>query len=371
MKKKMGIAVAVIASLAIGLLPAQGLVAAGVDTADQATPGGWTISEPAPVVMPEEIATGFSEATFGMDLSPVALVAQQVVKGYNDMLLCLGKDGYRMITVNRDLQNNAMLVNDVPFNLPDYVEGGEGDPVEQPLDGGWYDPEEKTYIPLPDDVQAAFDEAFEGFAGSNVEPMALLGTQVVSGIRYAILCDVTPMILDPVSSVQVVTIYSDATGDSSIEGFSFIDPKDFSRKGEPVYRLYNPNSGEHFYTASADERDGLAEAGWTYEYGCEFTAPLAGTDDALPVYRFYNPNGNDHHFTMDEDEAAAIKAAGWSDEGVAFYAYVNNLDNGAPVYRRYNPNSGHHFFTTNLAEAIACENYGWTDEGIAWNVLDY
>ena len=74
---------------------------------------------------------------------------------------------------------------------------------------------------------------------------------------------------------------------------------------------------------------------------------------------------------MDEDEAAAIKAAGWSDEGVAFYAYVNNLDNGAPVYRRYNPNSGHHFFTTNLAEAIACENYGWTDEGIAWNVLDY
>ena len=370
MKKKMGIAVAVIASLAIGLLPAQGLVAAGVDTADQVTPGSWTFSDQGPVALPEEVATGFSNAVSDEDLIPVAFVAQQVVKGYNDMLLCLGKDGYRMITVNRDLQNNAMLVNDVPFNLPDYVEGGEGDPVEQPLDGGWYDPEEKSYIPLPDDVQAAFDEAFEGFAGSNVEPMALLGTQVVSGVRYAILCDLTPMILDPVSSVQVVTIYSDATGDSSIEGFCAIDPKDFSSKGEPVYRLYNPNSGEHFYTASADERDGLVEAGWTYEYGCEFTAPLAGTDDALPVYRFYNPNGNDHHYTMDEAEAEIIKAAGWRDEGVSFYAYVKNLDKGMPVYRLYNPNDGYHFFTSDLIEARGLIEVGWSDEGIAWNVVE-
>nr|MCR5212321.1 hypothetical protein [Lachnospiraceae bacterium] len=351
MKRKMRIAVAVISSLAIGLMPAQGLMAAGVDTADQATPGGWTFSDQGSVALPEGVATGFSEATYGMDLSPVALVAQQVVKGTNDMLLCRNEDGYRMIVINRDLQNNAMLVNDVPFNLPDYVGGGEGAPVEQPLDGGWYDPEEKAVIPLPDDAQAAFDEAFEGFAGSKVEPMALLGTQVVSGIRYAILCDVTPMTLDPVSSVQVVTIYSDATGDSSIEGFCAIDPKDFSSKGEPVYRMYNPNSGEHFYTVSADERDDLAAAGWIYEYNCGFMAPLKGTDDALPVYRFYNPNGNDHHFTMDEDEAAAIKAAGWSDEGVAFYGYVKNLNKGKPVYRLYNPNNGQHFFTEDLLEA--------------------
>lgn len=32
-----------------------------------------------------------------------------------------------------------------------------------------------------------------------------------------------------------------------------------------VYRLYNPKSGEHFYTTSAIERDSIVESGWDYE----------------------------------------------------------------------------------------------------------
>ena len=32
-----------------------------------------------------------------------------------------------------------------------------------------------------------------------------------------------------------------------------------------MYRLYNQNSGEHFYTASADEHDAVKAAGWSYE----------------------------------------------------------------------------------------------------------
>ena len=33
----------------------------------------------------------------------------------------------------------------------------------------------------------------------------------------------------------------------------------------PMHRLYNPNSGEHFYTGSVEERDMLVSAGWIYE----------------------------------------------------------------------------------------------------------
>ena len=29
-----------------------------------------------------------------------------------------------------------------------------------------------------------------------------------------------------------------------------------------MYRLYNPNSGEHFYTADSNERDHLTGVGW-------------------------------------------------------------------------------------------------------------
>lgn len=32
-----------------------------------------------------------------------------------------------------------------------------------------------------------------------------------------------------------------------------------------MHRLYNPNSGEHFYTASEVERDHLIGVGWSYE----------------------------------------------------------------------------------------------------------
>ncbi|EJW93331.1 hypothetical protein EVA_18563 [gut metagenome] len=35
--------------------------------------------------------------------------------------------------------------------------------------------------------------------------------------------------------------------------------------GLGIFRLYNPNSGEHFYTADRNEKDGLIAAGWNFE----------------------------------------------------------------------------------------------------------
>lgn len=53
-----------------------------------------------------------------------------------------------------------------------------------------------------------------------------------------------------------------------------------------MYRLYNPNSGEHFYTASITEKDHLYDVGWGWE-GIGWYAP----SDGDPVYRVYNQNG--------------------------------------------------------------------------------
>lgn len=38
-------------------------------------------------------------------------------------------------------------------------------------------------------------------------------------------------------------------------------------EGIKMYRLYNPNSSEHFYTASVAERDHLVSVGWKNEGG--------------------------------------------------------------------------------------------------------
>lgn len=70
----------------------------------------------------------------------------------------------------------------------------------------------------------------------------------------------------------------------------------------PMYRLYNTNSGEHFYTKTLSERDHLRSVGWRYE-GIGWQAPA----DGKPVYRLYNPNAGDHHYTLNAGERDHLK----------------------------------------------------------------
>ena len=128
-----------------------------------------------------------------------------------------------------------------------------------------------------------------------------------------------------------------------------------------MYRLYNPNSGEHFYTASAGERDVLTKAGWRYE-GIGWTAPQWSK---APVYRLYNPNAGDHHYTTSAGERDMLKKVGWKDEGIGWYS---DTSKGVPLYRQYNPNArtGTHNYTTNKAENDHLVKLGWKAEGIGW-----
>lgn len=129
----------------------------------------------------------------------------------------------------------------------------------------------------------------------------------------------------------------------------------------PMYRLYNPNSGEHFYTGSVQEKTVLVEAGWQYE-GVAWNAPAAG---GMPVYRLYNPNAGDHHYTMSEAERDMLIGVGWNYEGIAWFsATAENI----PQYRLYNPNAvcGSHHYTGSKEECLMLEQAGWIYEGIGW-----
>jgi len=99
---------------------------------------------------------------------------------------------------------------------------------------------------------------------------------------------------------------------------------------QDMYRLYNRNSGEHFYTADSNEKDYLVKAGWTYE-GIGWVAPSYSKD---PVYRLYNKNAGDHHYTMNKAERDHLISVGWSDEGIGWYSDSNQT---VPLYRQYNP----------------------------------
>ena len=128
-----------------------------------------------------------------------------------------------------------------------------------------------------------------------------------------------------------------------------------------MQRLYNPHSGEHFYTANEAERDMLVNAGWTYE-GSGWTAPQRSN---TPVYRLYNANAGDHHYTTSAVERDSLLAAGWADEGIGWYS---DDQQRVPLYRQYNPNAtaGSHNYTTSIEEHWQLVGLGWQDEGISW-----
>lgn len=137
-----------------------------------------------------------------------------------------------------------------------------------------------------------------------------------------------------------------------------------------MHRMYNPNSGEHFYTASTFERNSLVNSGWQYEG----TGWLAPATSPTPVYRLYS--GTDHHYTTSVEEKEYLEKQGWSYEDIGWYSADEST--GEPLYRQFNPNvdpsaptnnSGSHNYTTSKMENDSLVATGWNAEGIGWYAL--
>lgn len=122
-----------------------------------------------------------------------------------------------------------------------------------------------------------------------------------------------------------------------------------------VYRLYNPNSGFHMFTANHDEAQALSDAGWTDE-GVGWKQGTGGR-----VFRLYNPNNGDHFFTTSLLEVVECSLGAWKLEGVGFRE-GSNVD----VHRLYNPYTQEHFFTANADEKRSLVSAGWSDEGVGF-----
>lgn len=138
------------------------------------------------------------------------------------------------------------------------------------------------------------------------------------------------------------------------------------RSSNSVYRLYNPNTGEHFYTENLYEQKSLSTNGWRYE-GVGWQAAISGT----AVYRVYNPNarGGDHYYTMSKYEAQSLVNVGWrwdNNGKAAFYS-----GGSVNLYVAYNPNanSGSHNYTTNTYEQNSLLGKGWKYGKVAWKTM--
>ena len=72
----------------------------------------------------------------------------------------------------------------------------------------------------------------------------------------------------------------------------------------------------------------ISSVGWFYE-GVGWMAPKKSKS---PVYRIYNPNSGDHLYTLDLPEYRYLDSIGWNGEGIAFYS---DDEKTIPIYREY------------------------------------
>lgn len=141
-----------------------------------------------------------------------------------------------------------------------------------------------------------------------------------------------------------------------------------------VYRFYKADTGTHFFTASAQERDIIKNTlpQYTFE-GAGFQA-VPDQPGADPIFRFYQAKTGTHFFTpsVEERDSVIKNLPQYSYEGVGFYGSNKDRAGLTEVYRFYKPDSGTHFYTPSILEKSTIENTlpQYTYEGVGFWVPD-
>lgn len=200
-------------------------------TEDAVITGGFTVcTDNAPAKLPDDVKKAFDFATAeytGMEFTPVAYLGSQVVAGTNYAILCLEKAvvpgavaALKTVVIYEDLSKKATITEVEDFDLADFTSNDDNDDDDddaEELSGGWTVNTEFNDVVLSDDVKALCDEVLSGVMGTSYQPVACLGTQVVAGTNYAVLCLAnSPAAETNPDSLRVVTIYSGVSGEHEI-----------------------------------------------------------------------------------------------------------------------------------------------------------
>ncbi len=143
----------------------------------------------------------------------------------------------------------------------------------------------------------------------------------------------------------------------------------------PVYRLYDPRTGGHFWTAGINEKNTLTARGYGVE-GVAFYAVQPGSARAgSPVYRIYDSRTGAHIWTASESYKNALLANPvYKYEGISFYSAAPQVVETAPsagfknVYRFNGLPGNEHFWTSSVAERNNLLQVGYPYEGVGWQV---
>nr|WP_286190326.1 hypothetical protein [Labrenzia sp. R4_2] len=178
-----------------------------------------------------------------------------------------------------------------------------------------------------------------------------------------------------VSSSIIYEDYSNRTGyieEAYNSTGTLIDDGSISTEFE-VYRFFNTETGSHFYTSSATERDQVLQVFPQYQYeGNVFGSNATVDNGGAAVHRFFNSETGTHFYTASQEEYEYIETnlSNFAYEGISYYAYESENGSNVALYRFFNTDNGTHFFTTSADERDSIINTlgHYNYEGVAYYV---
>jgi len=140
---------------------------------------------------------------------------------------------------------------------------------------------------------------------------------------------------------------------------------------EPVnlYRMYSGNATDHLYVTSVDELAFASSVGYTYE-GVSGRCLSTQEPGTVPLHRMWGGGTlGDHFYTASWQERDIAAARGeYTYEGVSCYVYPQQQPGSCPFYRLFAGTN--HFYTLSWLEAVnAVRSYHYNYEGVAAYLL--
>jgi len=206
----------------VALLLSVILVLGAVSPAFAAQPGVWKVNTKAGSYLTSGEKALFKKAIktlTGASYTPVFRLAKQTVSGTNYAFLCTSStataspvNAWKVVLVNKSPKGKCKALKIRNFTITKLKTRSSA--YRQPSgDGVWtYNSKAVSSKGVPSAANKAFKKAAKDYAGVSLTPLALLGTQVVSGTNYKFLCRGVATTANSTVCLYDVNVYKNTKG---------------------------------------------------------------------------------------------------------------------------------------------------------------
>lgn len=161
--------------------------------------GGWTLINQSANRLPQDVASGFSNAQEGLvgaSYNAIFYVARQLVNGFNHLIIA---------EETRTTKNADKRIVAIVLHIPMGDIGGKNAKFINIVSA-----DEAT---IPEDVLTLFNASTKKLIGAVHKPVVYIGSQLVKGINYYVVCETNTSTLKarPYATVATLNVFNGKT----------------------------------------------------------------------------------------------------------------------------------------------------------------